>query len=64
MQNSAQFRLGPPIFDLVENWRRAQPKIPPRADAIRELLRLALEAEQQNGPLEDVARTSACGTAT
>jgi hypothetical protein len=59
MQNSAQFRLGPPIFDLVEEWRRAQPKIPARADAVRELLRRALVSEQKNAPPRDVARTAA-----
>jgi len=57
MQNSVQFRLGPPIFDQVENWRRAQPKIPARADAVRELLRRALEAEHQHG-LFDAAKAA------
>jgi hypothetical protein len=36
-----QFRLGP-LFQDVENWRRSQPKIPSRSEAIRELIRLAL----------------------
>ena len=32
-----------PIFALVEDWRRSQPKIPSRNEAIRLLLRQALE---------------------
>ena len=43
-----QLRLGRPLLDLVENWRRAQPKIPPRSAAVRALLQRALEAEQQD----------------
>jgi hypothetical protein len=46
-QNAAvQLRLGP-LFELVEDWRRSQPKIPPRSEAIRELVRLALNATQR-----------------
>jgi hypothetical protein len=45
---AVQLRLGP-IFRPLEDWRRRQPKIPPRSDAIRELLRRALEAEQRRG---------------
>jgi len=30
------------IFALVEDWRRSQPKIPSRNEAIRQLLRRAL----------------------
>ena len=45
-QNAAvQLRLGP-LFQLVEDWRRSQPKIPPRSEAIRELVRLALNVVQ------------------
>jgi hypothetical protein len=48
-QNAAvQLRLGP-ILKSVEDWRRSQPKIPPRSEAIRELVRLALEAAQRRG---------------
>jgi Arc/MetJ-type ribon-helix-helix transcriptional regulator len=47
-ENAAvQVRLSGPEFDSLENWRRAQGKIPPRSDAIRELLKRALEAEQR-----------------
>ena len=53
MQHSAQFRLGPPIFDQVENWQRAQSKIPTRSDAIRKLLERGLEAERRDAALCD-----------
>jgi len=36
-----------PIFALVENWRRSQPKIPSRNEAIRLLLRQALERSSE-----------------
>jgi hypothetical protein len=46
-QNAAvQLRLGS-LFESVEDWRRSQPKIPPRSEAIRELVRLALNAAQR-----------------
>jgi hypothetical protein len=37
-----------PIFALVEDWRRSQPKIPSRNEAIRLLLRRALERSSEN----------------
>ena len=37
---AVQLRLGA-LFDLVENWR-------PRSEAIKELVRRAIEAEQQS----------------
>ena len=39
-------RLGK-LFNSIEDWRRVQPRIPTRADAIKELLKIALEAERQ-----------------
>jgi hypothetical protein len=42
-----------PIFALVENWRRSQPKIPSRNEAIRLLLRRALERPREK--LSDAA---------
>jgi hypothetical protein len=41
---AVQLRLGP-LFDQLENWRRAQAKIPSRSTAVRQLLaqQLALE---------------------
>jgi hypothetical protein len=44
-ENAAAVRLQleGPIFVLVEDWRRSQPKIPSRNEAIRLLLQRALE---------------------
>jgi hypothetical protein len=39
-------RLGE-LFNSVEDWRRAQPRIPARTDAIKKLLKIALEVERQ-----------------
>ena len=36
-----------PIFALVEDWRRSQPKIPSRNEAIRLLSRRALERSSE-----------------
>jgi hypothetical protein len=41
-------RLRSPLFERLEDWRRAQDKIPARSAAIRKLLRRGLEAEQQD----------------
>jgi hypothetical protein len=38
-----------PIFARLEDWRRAQSKIPSRSEAVRLLLALALSA-RQDGP--------------
>ena len=39
-ENAAvQVRLSGEEFDSLENWRRAQEKIPPRSEAIREAIR-------------------------
>jgi hypothetical protein len=38
-----------PIFAMLEDWRRAQSKIPSRSEAVRLLLALALGA-RQDGP--------------
>jgi len=40
---AVRLQLEGPDFALVEDWRRSQPKIPNRNDAIRLLLRRALE---------------------
>jgi hypothetical protein len=45
-KRNVQLRLGE-IFQRIEDWRRAQKEIPPRANAIRELLERGLEAEQR-----------------
>ena len=36
---AVQVRLSGAEFDSLENWRRAQEKIPPRSEAIREAIR-------------------------
>jgi hypothetical protein len=48
-ENAAAIRLQleGPIFALVEDWRRSQPKIPSRNEAIRLLLRRALEQSSE-----------------
>ena len=39
-ENAAvQVRLSGPEFVSLENWRKAQEKIPPRSEAIREAIR-------------------------
>jgi hypothetical protein len=47
--NTPQVRLDGASFKLVEDWRRAQPKIPARSDAVRQLLSLGLEASRHTG---------------
>jgi hypothetical protein len=36
-------RLSGALFKQLENWRRAQSKIPPRSDALRFLIKQALK---------------------
>ena len=44
-ENAAvQVRLSGDEFDSLENWRRAQEKIPPRSEAIREAIRRLVRA--------------------
>jgi hypothetical protein len=43
-------RLRGSLFERLEDWRRTQEKIPPRSDAIRELLQRALDTEQRLKP--------------
>jgi hypothetical protein len=40
-----QVRLQPEPLDAVDEWRRQQPDLPNRAEALRRLTTLALEAE-------------------
>jgi hypothetical protein len=44
---AVQLRLGS-LFAEVEEWRRNQPKIPYRAEAVRELLRRGLDTERRD----------------
>jgi hypothetical protein len=39
---SVRLELEGPILTSVENWRRSQPKIPSRSEAVRKLLERAL----------------------
>jgi hypothetical protein len=39
-----QVRVGGSLFDQLENWRRSQPKIPARSEALRSLIEQALAA--------------------
>jgi hypothetical protein len=48
-----------PIFALVEDWRRSQPKIPSRNEAVRLLLRRALERSSENSQVAIVERDGA-----
>jgi hypothetical protein len=41
-------RVGGKLRDQFENWRRAQPEIPPRSEALRRLLDKALTAPSAN----------------
>ena len=42
-----EIRLGPAQVAAVDEWRRLQPDIPPRAEAIVRLFEMALEAEKK-----------------
>jgi hypothetical protein len=42
-------RLGGELYNRLEDFRRAQPKIPDRSEALRLLLERALTAAQQDG---------------
>jgi hypothetical protein len=44
---AVRLALEGPDFALVEDWRRSQPKIPSRNEAIRLLLRRALERSSE-----------------
>jgi hypothetical protein len=46
---AVRLELEGPIFAMLEDWRRAQSKIPSRSEAVRLLLALAL-SPRQDGP--------------
>jgi hypothetical protein len=56
---AVRLALEGPIFALVEDWRRSQPKIPSRNEAIRLLLRRALEPSFENPEAAVAARNNA-----
>jgi hypothetical protein len=49
---AVQVRLRGPLYAALENWRRSQPEIPPRSDALRQLLELALRPETKERAAE------------
>jgi hypothetical protein len=48
-RGAVRLDLDGPILAGVEDWRRSQPEIPPRSEAVRVLLTLALSVHP-NGP--------------
>jgi hypothetical protein len=46
---AVQVRLTGPLFTALEDWRRRQPKLLPRSQALRELLRQALAGRKKPG---------------
>jgi hypothetical protein len=49
-----QTRLSPGEHDRLEDWRRSQPRIPSISDALRVLLRHALEAEPRAALMDEL----------
>jgi hypothetical protein len=56
---AVRLQLEGPIFALVEDWRRSQPKIPSRNEAIRLLLWQALQRSSENSQAAIVERDGA-----
>jgi metal-responsive CopG/Arc/MetJ family transcriptional regulator len=48
-------RVELPLRERVDDWRRRQPNIPARSEALRELLRRALQAEDRQHKREHPA---------
>jgi hypothetical protein len=46
VDTAVHVRLRGSLYDRLENWRRSQPKIPARSDALRALIERALEVEE------------------
>jgi hypothetical protein len=46
---AVQVRLSGSLFTALEDWRRQQPKLLPRSQALRELLRQALARRKKSG---------------
>lgn len=42
---AVQVRLRGELYGALENWRRSQPKIPARSEALRRLIEIALAAK-------------------
>ena len=54
---AVRLQLEGPIFALVEDWRRLQPKIPSRNEAIRLLLCQALKQSSEKSKAVVAARS-------
>lgn len=52
---SINFRIRDPLLDQLDNWRRAQLKIPNRAKAVRSLIQRALAASDAATSLDEAA---------
>lgn len=44
-----EMRLDAEFLDRIDEWRRRQPDIPPRAEAFRRLIERGLQAEKPKG---------------
>jgi hypothetical protein len=55
----AHFRIDDEIDTGVESWRKDQVKIPPKSDAMRELLRRGLAASRSERKPAKPAKTTA-----
>jgi hypothetical protein len=51
-------RVGGKLRDRFENWRRAQPVIPARSEALRTLLDKALAAPASDSPAPAIKNTT------
>jgi hypothetical protein len=60
---AVRLALEGPDFALVEDWRRSQPKIPSRNEAIRLLLRRALERSSEKSEAAVAEREGAAESA-
>jgi hypothetical protein len=52
MEVRMQITLDENLDQRVEDWRRRQPKIPARTEAVRMLMRLGLDAESIKAPVD------------
>lgn len=50
-----QVQVSGPLREQVENWRRAQPKIPPLSEALRQLIEKALADDRRRKPAKENA---------
>jgi|EndMetStandDraft_8_1072994.scaffolds.fasta_scaffold19689_2 hypothetical protein len=57
-RGAVRLDLDGPILAGVEDWRRSQPEIPPRSEAVRVLLTLALSARPNGGDRTTFTDTS------